>query len=457
MSTQANEQILNSDFIVELAKACLTNHKVLEICQKELKYQYLENEAQKNVFKYLYDTYNVTSTVPSVGVIGQNFSSHAETISFLAQVKKAQKPENEQLLLTQFEEHIKKVRFAHMLNEAVDLFNKQQKERAYQYLQKQSEEIANFTFKQSYYTTIIKDFEERIEARKAKAAAKDDGNFKLDRIPFGIHGLDEDTNGGMNRGSSACFMARSGKGKSTAMRHVGLHNAILGATVVHFQAEGTEDDCLNLYDSAWTNTLTDDMAIGSISDTQLKKTKAARATILRKGGEIYVRATETFDSMSLEDARQHLLDIQALVGQIDLIIFDYLEIFTVRGNFAGEAGERRRREELGNKMTNLAVEFNAAVLTATQANDIKPEDYNKPDWVLTRHHISEFKGAIKPFSYFITINQTDEQYKNGIAVLYADKYRHHKAGGKHPIYQALNTGRFYDAYRTMKELLNVAA
>jgi len=104
-------------------------------------------------------------------------------------------------------------------------------------------------------------------------------------------------------------MARSGGGKSTLMRWVGLHNARLGQRVVHFQAEGSEQDCLDLYDSGWTGIMTESMTLGSIPENQGKKIEKVRRDIILKGGEIYVYASETFDSMSLEDAREILLDI----------------------------------------------------------------------------------------------------------------------------------------------------
>jgi replicative DNA helicase len=450
MSKENEYQILHDVFIVDLAKACLTNEKILEICKKELKYQFLDNQSQKAVFKYIFDSHNVHSLVPSIGTIGQEFSKNSETIAFLSQVKKANKIENYDAILIQLQDHIKKIRFSQILDKSVEIFNSGSRDQAYQLLSAESEKIVNFSFKESYYTKLFADFDNRIKARQAESH---ENAFNLEKCPFGIYGLDEDTKGGIQKGSAALLMARSGKGKSSMMKWIGLHNARLGARVIHFQAEGTEKDAMNLYDAGWTGITSEEISIGSISEISKRKIEKVRRDIVQRGGEIYVYASETFDSMSLEDARNIIIDIEALYGKADLVIFDYLEIFTVKGNFSGEAGERRRREDLGNKMTNIAVEFNVAVLTATQANDISPENYNKPDFVLTRHHISEFKGAVKPFSYFITINQTDEQYAQGIAVLYADKYRYFKAGRRHPIYQALDRARFYDSKKTLDEFI----
>lgn len=446
-----NSNHLHSDFIVELAKTCLTNEKILSICRKELKYSFLQNESQKNVFKFLYDTFDLTMSIPTVGVIGQNFSNDANTISFLAAIKKAKKIENDAIILEQLQEHIKKIRFNQLLEESVNLFNKGQKNDAYLLVKEGSESIVNFSFKDSYYTSVFKDFDKRMEERKIKAAQTEHSNEKIE---FGIHELDEHTRGGIRKGSSALVMARSGGGKSTFLRWVGTHNARLGKRVVHFQAEGSEKDCYDLYDATWTGVVTENIALGILTDKQKQGIEQARQNILNRNGEIYVYASETFDSMFLEDAREILLDIETLYGPIDLIIFDYLEIFNVNGRFSGEAGERRRREVVSNRMTNLAVEFDAAILTATQANDIAPKDYNNPDFKLTRHHISEYKGAVKPFSYFVTVNATDEQRKNGMAVIFEDKFRYEPAGNSVAIFQSLDQGRFYNSKKTIDELLS---
>ena len=47
--------------------------------------------------------------------------------------------------------------------------------------------------------------------------------------------------------------------------------------------------------------------------------------------------------------------------------------------------------------------------------------------MLTRYHISEFKGIIKPFSYFVTLNQTADERNSNVMRLHIDKIRKYKA------------------------------
>ena len=90
-----------------------------------------------------------------------------------------------------------------------------------------------------------------------------------------------------------------------------------------------------------------------------------------------------------------------------------------------------------------------AGLAAIQANDIKPEKWDSPDYVMTRSDIGEHKGALKPFSYFCTFNQTVDEYNNGIMRIHNDKFRKYKAGQTFKIAQSMRNARFYDSQRTL--------
>jgi len=90
-----------------------------------------------------------------------------------------------------------------------------------------------------------------------------------------------------------------------------------------------------------------------------------------------------------------------------------------------------------------------ACIATTQANDIRPERFNNPDFVMTRSEISEFKGLIRPFSVFFSLNQTFDEYEAGVCRIYIDKLRKYKSGMTLKIYQSLTNSRFYDSHRTL--------
>ncbi len=94
------------------------------------------------------------------------------------------------------------------------------------------------------------------------------------------------------------------------------------------------------------------------------------------------------------------------------------------------------------------MEFNSVGLTATQAMDIKPNILEDPDFYMTRSHISEFKGLVKPFSGVHTLNQTPDEYTERIMRIYNDKFRFSKAKQIVKIATDVHVGRFYSKKKT---------
>ena len=332
---------LSPDYVVELIKACFQSPKIMDICKQHLQYHYLENEAQKKVFKYIVESSEINNVVPTVGTIGQTFKTDKDIISLLSRIKKANVTnENHDLILDSFETFIKDSRFQACYDHVGNLYNEGKHEEAMKYLAEESTAINEFRLKDNFYSRVFADFEERQQRRQLEQET-----VFLNKCPWGIHCLDRATRGGINKGTSALLLGRSGGGKSTAMRWTGLCNARVGNRVVHFQAEGTEKECLDAYDAGWTSVKLEDMEIGFIPAAKRIKIVKAHKDILGSGGEIFVFAAEQFDSMTLNDCRTILIDIEKIYGKVDLVIFDYLELFNVKGTYYNsEQGERKRRE-----------------------------------------------------------------------------------------------------------------
>lgn len=447
--------MLNQDFISELIKSWYQSEKLIEICKKNLKFQYLQTESQKKIVKFIFDNHTVTGNVPTIGTIGQKYNSDPEVITALAKIKVIKRVHIDDVLKS-LEDYIRKVRFQQLTKQVVELFNAGSHDEAIDLQAKESKEINEFALKQNYYAEVFTGFADRQKERKSLADQGDWTQKMAEACTSGIHELDDHIKGGFRKGKSACILARSGKGKSTWLRWIGLCNARMGMTVVHFQAEGSEKECLDNYDAAWTGLQVSDLEFGTLPSGKQYKIYKTNNDIIQRGGRIFVYASETFESMSLHDAREIMLDIEALHGPIDMALFDYATLFQVKGDFKGESGERRRIEKVCQQITNIAVEFKCAAITAMQANDIAPKDFNRADFVLTRHHISEFKAAVQAFSYFLTLNGTDDEYDNGICRIYEDKFRDHKSGRQCTIYQSLENGRFYDSKRTIEEFYAAA-
>lgn len=436
---------LHNDFIIELFKAMLKDGKILDICLANLKKENLQTKFQKKLYTFIVQFYELNNKTPTMGVLAEKFKDDDDIIELLIEIKKTKIANKEEQIIDELQNFIRKTLFINLHNDVADIYNNGDADQAISILAQKSLEISNFSIKENYYTKVFEDFASRNEKRIDSSK----NNIIEEKCPSGIPQFDLLTHGGFQKGTSACFLGRSGTGKSLILKSIGVENARMGKRVVHFQAEGTEKECLDLYDACWTGTNIYDMELGSLAEEKVSKIKMAQREVLEDKGEIYIYASESFDSMSLNKARTILQDIISIHGDIDMVIFDYMEIFTVEGKYAnGESAERKRREDIANKMTNIAVEFNCVVLTATQANDIRREDYNNENFVMTRSHISEFKGAIKPFSYFITINQTDAEYEENRVRIYLDKMRKYKSKYTFNLVQNRSQGRFFNKKKT---------
>jgi hypothetical protein len=440
---------LTQDFVLELSKSCLQSQKILEICKSHLKYQYLENETQKKFFRYVFELNDLDSSVlPTFGILSQTFAKDEKFISLLSQIKKVRETNHEHLL-TSLQDFIKEKKFRILYSSLGELFNLGKHDEAYQLLAQESTSINEFSLKETYYDRIFHDFETRHQERSKNA----DHSVLTEKCTYGIPGIDDATRGGFEYGTAICILARSGGGKSTYLKWIGLANARLGKKVVHFQAEGTKKEVKELYDSAWTSIDLEDIELGVLPESKRKGIEKFQRDVLVGGGEIFTYAKEQFDQMTMQECRDVLVDIESIYGKIDLVIFDYLEIFTVKGSYGKDDGsERRRRADLGNKIVNISTEFHCGVATAVQANDIAPDFYNNPAKVLTRHHIAEFKAILNGFSAFLTLNSSDDEREEGVVRIYADKFRKHFAPSEPwTICSSLRNSRFFDAART-KEL-----
>jgi hypothetical protein len=438
------DTIINEIFVNELFKASLTSRSFLEVVQQHVQYHYLPGKHYKALLQKIIQLFELNNTLPTIGSLSQSFSKDEEILKILQKVRNSDITDKHDSLLTILEKFIINARFISLYNDVGRLHNEGKQEQALELLQKESQAINDFSIKDTYYSSIFANFEKRNEERALRPH-----DLASSKIPFSMAPTDFYTRGGMSRGTSTCFMARSGAGKSTAKRWVGVSAARLGFRVVHFQAEGTEQECFDAYDSAWTGVRLEDMEFGDIPAEKLKAILKAHKDILARKGDVFIKASENFDEMSINDCRDVMDEIVKIHGPVDLGIFDYAELFTTNKKYPStEAGERRRREDISNKITNIATIFNCATLTSTQANDIKPEKWNDPNYYMTRSDISEFKGFVKPFSTFITFNQTEDEYEAGVLRMYHDKFRKYRSGQLVKIAQSLDNSRFFNSQKT---------
>ena len=438
---------LRDNFIVEVLKVCLEDLDFYLVCSDHLKYEFLQTESEKLVYRFINNYHNLHNKLPTLGTITQNLPSTDEIISLLSKIKDTKVTISQKDLLPTLEAFIKKSRFVSLYDQTQILYSKKPDE-AIAIMAKESEIISNFSIKDKQYKKVFADWEVRESQRQLNQ-----DNLLLEKTTFGIPELDDMFYGGPNKGVSVLWMAPSGVGKSTVLRWVGISNARQGRVVVHFQLEGSEKECLDAYDAGWAGLEISTIEFGGISENKKAELNKTATHIKKVGGEIFVYGFESFGGGTIEQCREILIEISKKY-KVDVVLFDYAELLQTKGRYGNdESSERKRRGDIAEKLTNLAVEFKVTVHTATQSRDIDKLKLSNDDFCISRNDISEFKGFIKPFSYFFTLNQTPDEYEHELMRIYIDKVRKYKINKRViRFYQARNVSRFYDAYKTKMEL-----
>ena len=437
---------LTQDLIFEIARCCTLGTDFLETVRPELKYSFFKNEPFKKLFKCIFDYYDEKARHPTIGILAQEFAEDEELSALLVKVRNANVVDKKGDILKAFEEYIRRSRYYQMIVESQELFNSGQRDKAISLVATEGPKIEGFSLKRKMHTEIFSSFEQRQKRRKER-------DFSSTKIPTGIPPFDYHTLGGIELGTSLLMIARSGVGKSTALRWIGFNAALRGFNVVHFQAEGTKAEVEDYYDSIWTGVEYHTIKKGDLNNSQLKIIEKARQQYINQCGKIFVVAFEQFDTASIRDCRN---EIKLLMKEYDihLAIFDYIEEFEPgdgKKYSTSQDGVKARKKAVAKKIVNIGTEFNMGTASATQANDIPYKEWNKPDFYLTRNNIANDKETIQPFSYTITLNQTEDEADENIIKIWEDKFRQHKIVRKdrlYKLYQAPKVGRFVDVKKT---------
>lgn len=440
---------LSKDFLHELLRICLKDVDILLLTKEYLKYQYLPGEEYKLVWQGIVNYYDLNKACISSGILSQKFQMNEKVQTVLAKIKKADLINRDEAL-EQLKEFIRLNLFIDSYDQIGELYQKGEREQAIELLKESYERLDKFSVKKAIgHTEIFKTILPRIHKRKEDSLEKDDVS-KHKKLPLGIPPVDVQIGGGVDRGDTFCMLAESGRGKSKFLKWVGISLSRRGFRVLHVQLEGSEQEALDAYDAGITGSTISEIENSIFTKKDLDNIQKGSDYINGLGGEIYVKSYSQFNSATMLEIRS----LVAELGDIDALIIDYIELAEPgngkRYNTDNE-GERARRSAVANEFKNIAVEFDLAGFTATQAGTISDDDRNTPDFVLTRYHISEFKGLIKPFSYFFTMNQSDDEYREGIVRLYGDKTRKYRLLQRSiPMFTLFGRERFYDHLRSIE-------
>lgn len=436
---------LASNFVTELMAYALVSRNTFDVVKQYLKFAYLQNEAEKKFWQFVSRNHDKTGRIATVGQIQQKFKDDDDVLEFLAEIGDIEVDDStagHNSIIATFEEYLRQMKFLESNDKITDAYNRGDKDAAYGLFIKLADEMSRFSIVDAECERVFEDFNKRMVQRKSE-----DHSLRF-KIPTMIDELDEALDGGCESGEYTLWLGASGAGKSQCLIHLGIAAARQGYRVVHFQLEGTKEQCMNRYDAAWTGTLYRDMKLGGVTSKKMEVTQ--RIIKKLKRSDIFVFSFEEFNAATLVDIRRNCKEIEKKYGPIGMIIIDYLELAEPGdGYFYKPSEERFRQQKLSKAMKMLAMEFNAVLHTATQSNDVSMEERNDPEFVLSRNNLNEDKGKIRPTDNFITMNFTIDERKQQVMRLYVDKAREHTGNDIIHICNSMAYSRFYDRRRTL--------
>jgi len=447
---------LTEQSLLEIFKLLFRKKEFVEICIKHLEYHFIPNVEFKEIWQEFVRQYKINNLLPTFGTISQKFSTEPKIQDCLIKIKETV-IEDEDSVYKNFENFLKDSLSIEFYDNFGDLYNKGSKEEARHLLREYSEKFNRFSIKDNLiFKSIFSGFRERIYERQVRnilERVETLGDITSKKASFGIDELDDKSNGGVDKGDCALFLAQSGVGKTKLLRWIGVTNAQLGKLVLHIQLEGTRAECEDGYDATWSAKNLSLLELGELTEEEIDELSKVAEKIYSNNGEIVVRAFEQFGNVTTSDILESIDEIERIYGKTpDVLLIDYLELMEPGdGRKYAVSQEKEKRQQLAKELKNIAVTKKTSIFTCTQASSVSPEDLNREDFVMTRYHISGDKGQLFAYSYFITLNQTNDEYENDVMRLYGDKFRKYKGKMLIRIAQKYDLDKFYDRNRTLRE------
>lgn len=439
--------------MIELAKACIVDKNIIEIVRPHLSYAFLTNEQEKLIFKYIFDYHSAHNSSPTVGLLSQNVNSR-DALNLIGKIREINVYDKKDALIGEFQKFIKRARTVDLLKKSSDLYNQGDFDKAVDVLAEEGTSINEFSLKRKAYSRIYEGFEKRMDERQNR-------DYSTRKIPTGIPAHDHFTRGGTDRGTGFLGIARSGAGKTTLIRSLIHHASMRGIPCIHFAGgDSTQSEIEDGYDAMWTGVETHMIREGDLSGADLNKIEKALKALRAQAGEIIVHTFKQFHSASILDCRAITIDVLKDYPDLGFVGFDLLESFDPgdgKKYSTNQDGISAKKKATSEKIVNCATEFDIAVGAVTQASDIKKEQWNNPNYTITRSEISNLKAAIDPFSYCVTLNQTEDEKDNGIMRIREEKTRHYGLQSWQSTYhiaQRLEVGRFIDIGETNRRFWN---
>lgn len=447
MAKAKNENVLTEDFLFELYFACFQYDYVCNLVCRYMQSSYLPGRDFQALQTYINKYFKEHKSAPTLNIISQIVSVNREVKALLDDIKDCAEGVEPDIILEQFEDYLRQVKFQKTYKEIGELYAKQDRDKAMELLQSFAEWQNEFSLQQNTFVDVIDTFESRFKRNREKHNQES----KLQPITrFYIDGLDEMNGGRDLRGQLTCFLAATGVGKSHAARWIGRCAAQMdGLNVLHIQLEGSEKETTDAYSASLVSCSSYRYSTGTLRDKEF-----ARMVEMVKSmsGSLKVKSFPKFaNHVSTVDVKNNIAKYKKLYGcNPDIVIIDSMDLLTdSSGRKWTESGERHKRIAVANDLKDLASDENVWMVVTYQATIENKEWLDDEKNVLTEYNCAEAKGLSRPMTHLITLNQSSNEMKENTMRLYVAKSRFFKKGDPIRIATDYDNEMFYDRTRTM--------
>lgn len=424
------------DFQIDLLKMCIDSVSFMLLCKNLVKPDYFTDERVKRFIEFSYQYFDKYKVLPDKTYFKEISKDRTDRI-YVKRVF-ATRTIRETFIREKVEEFIKKSMFIDYYISSGKIYNNNpnKPDKAYDLMIEGMKKISLINMQEDKYIHFYKDFNKRILEREHRIASG-----KTFKVRTGIKEFDIATRGGIGGGEVWMLLGDAKSGKSTGLIHFGVQAVKRFVPVMHFQLEGKIEETTDRYDSAYMGLKYDDVVNAQIPEEMLQKIN--RISSKRKKTDLIIKNYVDWDSCTILDIERDYLEVLNKGIRPKLVIIDYMDLMKSRKTIQGENSERHRQQSIIRDIKTFATKYNVAVWTATQANRGDEETRNDPNFVLTSKNLSEDYGKVRAIDGLLTINATNEEYKKGIARLWIDSARTHRAKRKITIRRLLDRSIFY--------------
>lgn len=441
------DNVLTEDFLFELYYACFTHDHVCGLVVRYMRKDYLPGKDFQALQSYISKYYAEHKSAPTLNIISQIVATSRDVSALIEDIKDCAEGVEPDIVLEQFEEYLRQVKFQKTYKEIGELYAQQNKDKAMKLLQKFAEWQNEFSLQRNTFIDVAETFESRFRRNREKHNQE----AKLQPISrFYIDGLDEMNEGRELRTQLTCFLAPTGVGKSHAARWIGkCASQIDGLNVLHFQLEGSEDEVADAYSASLVSCSSFRYSTGTLKDRDIEKMVAMVESM---SGTLKIKSYPKFaNQVSTIDIKDGIAEYKKIYGVApDVVIIDSMDLLTdASGRHWTENGERHKRVAVANDLKDLAGDEKVWMVVTYQATIENREWLNDENNVLTEYNCSEAKGLSRPMTHLITLNQSQNEMKENTMRLYVAKSRFFKKGDPIKIATDYDNEMFYDRARTM--------